>query len=248
MIGLSIAYELAKRGRSVALLEQDQFGRKASWAGAGILAPANAATAIHPQEQLEALSHELHQQWATELLQLTGIDNGFRKCGGLYLARTSGEVATLSGMAFEWKSREIVCEAIDGGELHQRFPSFISSQRSGFKPRSKIQRAIWVPGEAQIANPLHLNALVAACQKLGVIMEQEVGATRVMQTGGTLGGITASGKTYVARNYFFAAGPWTEQLVEPLGVRLPMQPVRGQIAMYRIPPECNSTADWPIVN
>ena len=35
IIGLSIAYELAKRGRQVMLLEQNRFGEQASWAGAG---------------------------------------------------------------------------------------------------------------------------------------------------------------------------------------------------------------------
>ena len=83
IIGLSIAYELANRGHSVILLERDRFGQKASWAGAGILVPANPRTAIHPIEHLEALSHGIHEQWSRELLRLTGIENGYRKCGGL---------------------------------------------------------------------------------------------------------------------------------------------------------------------
>ncbi|MFQ5734837.1 MAG: FAD-dependent oxidoreductase, partial [Planctomycetaceae bacterium] len=41
VIGLSTAYELAGRQRSVCLLEQGPMGREASWAGAGILPPGN---------------------------------------------------------------------------------------------------------------------------------------------------------------------------------------------------------------
>ncbi len=98
VIGLSLAYELAKRKHDVVLLEQEGFGEKASWAGAGILPPTCRATAIHPMEVLEAISSEIHELWAEELQQLTGVDNGFRKCGGLYIARSAGEVAALTGM------------------------------------------------------------------------------------------------------------------------------------------------------
>ena len=98
VVGLSIAYETASRGHEVVLIEKDKFGRKASWAGAGILMPVNRQTAIHPMEHLEAIGHETHRQWSEQLLKQTGIDNGFRDCGGLYIARTSGEAAALTGL------------------------------------------------------------------------------------------------------------------------------------------------------
>jgi glycine oxidase len=41
VIGLSVAWELAGQGVAVAVLEQGDFGREASWAGAGILPPGN---------------------------------------------------------------------------------------------------------------------------------------------------------------------------------------------------------------
>lgn len=247
IIGLSIAYELAKRGRQVTVLEQDRFGRKASWAGAGILAPANAATAIHPKEQLEALSHQLHEQWSIELERLTGIDNGFRKCGGLYLARTAGEVAALTGMMFEWQERNIAFEPISETELFERLPSFARAP----VPQSsivsqKIRESIWAPGESQISNPHHLNALVAACRKLGVVMKEEIGVVKIETSNDRLDRVTASNESFAGKNYFFAAGPWTETLVKPTGVPLPMQPVRGQIVLYKA--SSARAGSWPIVN
>lgn len=41
VIGLSIAYFLAKAGVRVEVLDRGDFGREASWAGAGILPPGN---------------------------------------------------------------------------------------------------------------------------------------------------------------------------------------------------------------
>ena len=93
VIGLSLAWELAKHGRSVHVIDQGEPGREASWAGAGILPAASAAASEHPSEQLRGLAYELHPRWAAELQAATGIDTGYRRCGGLHLARTPGEAA-----------------------------------------------------------------------------------------------------------------------------------------------------------
>ncbi len=95
VIGLSVAYEMAKRGTQVQLLDQGTVGRGASWAGAGILPPSPIRGALDPLDQLRGLSHQLHPFWAQELRELTGIDTGFKQCGGIYLARSSAEAATL---------------------------------------------------------------------------------------------------------------------------------------------------------
>jgi glycine oxidase len=79
-------------------------------------------------------------------------------------------------------------------------------------------------------------------------MREEIGEARVVYANKKLDGITASGETFVGKNYFFAAGPWTQRLVEQTSVPLPMQPVRGQIALYKVPPDIESTESWPIVN
>ena len=66
-VGLSTAWELSRRGFRVSLLERSRIGRATSWAGAGILPPANPNTATDPIDQLRGLSHELFPQWAAEL-------------------------------------------------------------------------------------------------------------------------------------------------------------------------------------
>ena len=98
IIGLSIAWNLAKQGCSVTLLERDQVGRATSWAGSGILPPANLAKAADPIDQLRGYSHQLFPSWAEELEQLTGIDSGLRRCGGWYLADSVGERASRVGI------------------------------------------------------------------------------------------------------------------------------------------------------
>src|SRR5688572_4740492 len=92
IIGLSLAYELSARGQVVTLLERDTCGRAASWAGVGILPPvATRGIDDDPLEQLRSLSHRLLAEWAVQLKSETGIDTGWRACGGIYLATTPAE-------------------------------------------------------------------------------------------------------------------------------------------------------------
>src|SRR5688500_14829293 len=95
VIGLSLAYELARNGRRVRVLDRGTPGQESSWAGAGILPPAVQRAGDHPLEQLTGLSHALHPVWSERLKADTGVDNGYLRCGGVYVARDAAMDAEL---------------------------------------------------------------------------------------------------------------------------------------------------------
>ena len=99
VIGLSLAYQLAGDGHRVHVIDRGEPGKEASWAGAGILAPASVEPHLSSMEQLEGLSFMLHPLWASQLREQTGIDNGFRRCGGIYLAETDEQAESLARSA-----------------------------------------------------------------------------------------------------------------------------------------------------
>ena len=226
VIGLSLAFELAERGHRVTVLEKDAAGKQASWAGAGILAPANLETAVYPLDQLAGLSNQLHPVWATRLKELTGIDNGYAACGGVYVARSVGDVATLAGTRLNWDDFGIENSALSPNEVAQRIPVLQIDEAKSM---------VWVPGEAQICNPTHLQALIAACKKLGVEIVEHV------ETGGIDVDAIQSKSINVADRMLnfdqicFTAGVWTSGLLEQVDVRLPLVPVRGQMLLFKLP-------------
>ena len=91
VIGLSIAYESSRRGLSVVVLEQGRFGKEASWAGAGILPPGHPGPPQSPMTRLAAEATKLWPNWSADLREATGVDNGFRRCGGLSFVEHPGE-------------------------------------------------------------------------------------------------------------------------------------------------------------
>ena len=238
VIGLSLAWELSNRGHQITIIDRGPLGKKASWAGAGILLPGNLETAIHPMEHLEAHSNDLHESWAARLLQQTGIDNGYRKCGGIYVAKSAGEVATLTGSMGFWEERSIVVESMNRESFVARFPAL--SHLTEAKPFA----AAWAPDEAQICNPWHLKALIRGCELNGVQILPDCHVSDFETSSQRINSLEVDGRRCEFDHVVFACGAWTEQVTEDLADCVPMVPVRGQMLLYRL----DQPLDLPIIN
>ncbi len=229
VIGLSIAWEMAQDDHRVALIERDQVGRQASWAGAGILPPSNLDKARHAVEYLAALSFQQHSLWAEQLRAETGIDTGFRRCGAVFVARTAGEVAALHGQCSEWRENEIEAHELSPAELIELTPALSSCGET-------IRTAVHVPAEAQLRNPDHLRALRAGCELRGVEILEQAGNVQLKSDREQGNEIRLqNGQTVRADNVCIAAGVWSEQLVKQLGVSISTVPVRGQMLLFKLP-------------
>lgn len=230
VIGLSIAYDLACHGVRVRVIDQGEPGREASWAGAGILPPANFETAEHPYEQLQGLSHRLHPVWAERLREETGLDTGYRRCGGLYVSRSSGEAAALVGLAGLLKSMQIEVERLTPPAVAHMEPALQSLVDSG-----KLRAALLLPEEAQLRNPWHVHALLKACVRRGVVVEDKLSITEIHTHARRIDAIQTVAGERKAERYCFCAGAWTFGLLQRLGIRCGVLPVRGQMVLFRCP-------------
>lgn len=228
-IGLSLAYELLRRGHPLRLLERAEIGREASWAGAGILAPASEAHSLHPLDRLAGLGSRLHREWAERLRHDHGLDVGYWNCGGLYLARSAGEAAALRGQADAWAAEQISFERLTEGELATKFGGRIAST-----PR--VQLALWTNAESQIRNPHFVRSLRTAVELAGGEVRDNLGELKLQATGSRVRRITANnGWQGECELVCIAAGAWSGQLLQSLGIRLPVEPIRGQMVLFRLP-------------
>lgn len=226
-IGLSIAYELARRGRRVAVIDRSQPGREASWAGAGMLPPMNPRTAQSALDQLQALGSELHPRWADELRELTGVDTGYSRCGAIELARTRPEADALTRLAANWEAGAIACESLDAADLSRLEPLLCPAAEA------PILAAYRLRDQAQIRNPRYLKALVAACHRVGVEVRAGVECTALHVSGNRVAGASTNEGTLSAAAYCVASGAWSGGILHSLGVRIGVKPIRGQIVMFR---------------
>jgi glycine oxidase len=217
VIGLTTAYFLAREGLRVHLLDQGPLGKEASWAGAGILPPSNWSTARYPFDRLRALSGQLFPELSAELKEKSGIDNGYVRCGGFDFLSLQGEAGDQ-----EWCGEGIPCEKADEAEVARLEPALAPG----------LGAAILLPTLAQLRNPRHLQALRLVCERSGNVRFSEgVAAKGFTARGELLGSVTTSAGVVEADAFVVASGAWTDRLLAPLGVRLGIHPVRGQIAL-----------------
>ncbi|MCE3014361.1 MAG: NAD(P)/FAD-dependent oxidoreductase [Pirellula sp.] len=229
-VGLSIAYECVKNRWTVCVLDAGEIGKGSSWAGAGILPAGASVDALDPLEQLRALSHRLHPLWAEELLEFTGIDNEFRRCGGLYLARTRAERATLRANCSWWDDHGIAYQQSTVGQISQHL--------SGLKSVTLVEpeaECWWVPGDCRVRNPRHLKALQTALTQLGVEFLPHTSVLDFHHQSGRIDRANCEGNRVVRGNAFcVASGAWASKLISTVGVATGIMPVRGQMLLYKL--------------
>jgi len=222
IIGLSTAYFLADAGRRVHVLDKGEFGREASWAGAGILPPGDPAFAVSPVDRLRAWGVSRFAAFSSQLRTLTGIDNGYRACGGIEFLTAEDRYAVEL-----WRVQRVRCERLSERELQSLEPDV------RFVPDAE---AWHLPDCAQVRNPRHMQALVAACRAKGVTLTPHAEFRAWDRTDDRVTAVTlATGERLTAGQFLLASGAWAEGGLAALGVRLGVKPVRGQLVLFRCP-------------
>lgn len=225
VIGLSLAYELSGRGVRVSVLERGELGREASWAGAGILPPGNPSGAADTLALLRAHSSVLYKQWSERLREETGIDNGYRRCGGLEVAVEEEDAAGLRAAADLWTAEGIEAEAVSAASLADLEPAL----------GKRIRLAYHLPGMAQVRNPRHLKALAGACAARGVELRTGVPVEGFECAGGRARAVRTAEGNVGGEGFVAASGAWTRSLLAGAGIEVRVKPIRGQIVLLNTP-------------
>jgi glycine oxidase len=226
VIGCATAWELAKAGCAVTLLERTTPGAEASGAAAGMLAPLSesAATAFH---DLAAASWRLYPAVAEELRERTGIDVEHVTRGTIYPLFTAEDVLEAEARATRALGSEFGIEAWDRAEVHAREPAL----------SPKVSGAMFVRADHWVNNQRLVVAYAQAAVSAGVVLETGCSVTRIIVEDGRARGVVTERERLEADVVLLAAGAWTAALAATFGAWLPVEPRRGQmVALAHVPP------------
>ena len=220
VMGLTSAWELAKTGASVCLLEKSQPGGEASWAGAGILPPGHRGSPEDPLAPLLRRATELWPNVSAELKDATGIDNGFRNCGEIQILESPTSMP--ADMA-AWNVNGVRTEKLTSDQLHDLEPSI----------SRELTTAYLLPDACQVRNPWHVRALQEACRIRGVQILDSHEVTSFSANGGRMESVETAAGRHSAGAFLVTGGAWTAKILAEAGVAIELEPVRGQIVLLR---------------
>ncbi len=225
VIGLSTAWELARQGARVHLIDRREPGKEASWAGAGMIPPGDIHFENRPYREMSRQSALLWPDVSAELFQATGLDNEYRRCGAVILAEPDVAPEVFQSEMARWTQQGVTATPLDADDCSRLEPAL--------RPASALAYAL--PQQAQVRNPRHLAALLAACLQLGVRCTRGVTLHSVDADAQGIRHLRTSEGTLAAGQFLWATGAWTQSLRDLLQWNFPVEPVRGQIVLLRTP-------------
>ena len=225
LIGMLTARELALAGQQVSLLERGETGRESTWAGGGILSPLYPWRYSDAISDLAQYSQRVYPSLVAALKEETGLDVEWTQSGLLMPDCPD------SALAQQWANRYAVELAL----IQHDEVAAIAPELSADLAQAD---AIWLPRVAQVRNPRFAKALRASIDKLGVsVFTKTVVSEITMQADKVTGVTTTTGEKFVSDNIVLASGAWSAGLLEHLNLSLPVEPVRGQMLLYKAQPD-----------
>jgi glycine oxidase len=219
VVGCAAAWQLAREGLAVTLLERGALAAQASGVAAGMLTPSPEASDDGPFLRLARASLALFPQWCEALRESSGVDPEFEPSGSLHVAATPAEADEIRARArrlatpgAEWLEPRDALEVVPG----------VSPAIAG---------ALCSPHDAHVHSQLLTQAAAAAAAALGARVEAGVAVLGLTRAGERVTGVVTGAGERAAGRVVLCTGAWLPEAAAWLGGRFafPIEPVRGQI-------------------
>jgi glycine oxidase len=234
--GCAVAYYLSRAGVASTVIERDGVASQASGFAAGGLNPLEGAGIPGPLAPLLAIeSFRMHQAMWDELQRESGVD--FQP-GTVSTVRLAFDEAELNGMdetlrVFE-AAEGFSARYLDSAELHE------------LEPRIALDAvgALYMYGNTALDSYRYTLALSMAAERRGAEFRSAI-VSALKTTGGRVEAVATESSEIGCDALVLGMGPWSAQAEPWLGVRIPVEPLKGEILRVRLPgPELKHDLAW----
>jgi glycine oxidase len=164
-------------------------------------------------------SQDFYPQLAQRLLAATGIDPEVHKTG-LYWLDLDDEADALTWAAKQGRP----LSAVQISSVHDAVPALGGGYR----------HAIHMADIANVRNPRLVKSLKAALLALpNVTIHEQAAVTGFVRDGERVLGVSTAAGDILGDRVVLAAGAWSGELLASLGLSLPVEPVKGQMILYK---------------
>ncbi|WP_084305119.1 glycine oxidase ThiO [Phytopseudomonas flavescens] len=217
-IGLLSAYLLGRAGIPVSVLDAQGAGQEASWAGGGIVSPLYPWRYSQPVTALAHWSQDFYAHFTEELVPISGIDPEVYVTGLYWLDLDDAD------QALNWAARE--------GRVLLDVP--IAEVEAAVPLGAGFSHALHMPGVANVRNPRLVRSLREALLRMpNVSLHEHVPVTDFIREGRQVVGVRSPSGDHYSERIVVAAGAWSGQLLAQLGLHLLVEPVKGQMILFK---------------
>ena len=232
ILGASTAYEAAKAGAGVVLIDRADSGQ-ATGAAAGIVCPWISQRRNKAWYHLAKSGAKYYPDLIKELEELGESDTGYKQVGIVSIHEDS-KLDKMEAKAWERKedAPEMgVIERLDAEATKKLFPHACSEYGS-----------LYVSGAARVDGRSVRDALISAARKLGAEIVE--GNARLLIEDGKVIGVGTETQEFSADSIVSAGGAWAPELFSALGLAMDVVPQKAQILQLQL--EETGTGDWPV--
>jgi glycine oxidase len=221
VIGCAIAYDLAKGGARVTLLERNALAQEASWASAGIISSPSPGTG-----DLGLRSFRRYPALIAEIEETARMRVGWNQVGETTVIGVDDDPRVLQDL-MEWQQQHgMNVQWLDGAALRAHEPVL-----SGV-----VGAAVYDPDAGSLRVHMLAQALARAAAAAGATIREYTPVTAIESAGGRVTGVRTDDGVIGADLVVLAAGAWSHALGEMTGINVPTRPVHGQMLAIADPP------------
>jgi sarcosine oxidase subunit beta len=227
--GTSAAYQLARRGYRVTLLEKRYLAAGGTGRTVGLVRQ------HYSNETTARMALRSLQVWR-DFDQVVGGDVGWMQTGALFIVGPHDLEGLKANIALQ-KQVGIHVEYLDAQAVHTLAPYLNVDDIGG---------AAYEPDSGCADGAMAANAYATRAQAFGATILQDVEVTAICSDGARITGVETTQGDYSAPVVINAAGPWGARLALGLGYNTPVEVSRHQVAAFQRP-ESLATPQHPFI-
>jgi glycine oxidase len=218
IVGCAIAYELARRGASVDVVDDRPVAMGATQASAGVLAPHIEAREGSPLLEMSVRSLALYDEFVSRVSGDGGVSIPYRRTGTIDIALDERDLHALRITAEVLACRGVPALLLDAASVRKEEPQVAESLG-----------ALLIDEHGYVGAADLTRALAAAARRCGAQLLEPNRVRRVTPRAGDFVLETDKG-TLTSSAVVLAAGSWSSEIaIDGIEARVPVRPVRGQL-------------------
>jgi len=201
IIGCATAYELARRGVSVQVVDDRPAGMGATQASAGVLAPYIEARDDSPLLELTVRSLDLFDKFVARVSSVSGLPVTYRRTGTLDIATEEDTLTRFEQQRVALSRRGITADVVDAAAVRREEPQLADGVLGG----------LLIPAHGYVVAGELTRALAAAARRHGAQLIEHGRVKRIAERQGELVVETERGPL-AGNGVVIAAGSWSGQI------------------------------------